>query len=35
MPVWISILILAASLTFVVWYFIIYPRRIEPKPSTY
>ena len=35
MPVVISISILAASLTFVIWYFIIYPRRIESKSSTY
>ncbi|HVV07488.1 MAG TPA: stage II sporulation protein M [Puia sp.] len=34
MPVWLSISILAASLTFVVWYFIIYPRRLGSKPST-
>ena len=35
MPIWVSILILAASLIFIVWYFIIYPLRFEPKPSTY
>jgi uncharacterized membrane protein SpoIIM required for sporulation len=28
MPLWLSIFILAASLTFVVWYFIIYPIRL-------
>ena len=35
MPIWLSILILAASLTFIIWYFLIYPLRFEPKPSTY
>lgn len=35
MPIWLSILILVASLTFIVWYFLIYPLRFEPKPSTY
>ncbi|MDO6431216.1 stage II sporulation protein M [Flavitalea sp. BT771] len=35
MPVWLSIMILAASLGFIVWYFIIYPRRFEPPTPTY
>jgi uncharacterized membrane protein SpoIIM required for sporulation len=35
MPVWLSIMILAASLSFIVWYFIIYPRRFEPQTPTY
>jgi uncharacterized membrane protein SpoIIM required for sporulation len=35
MPIWLSIMILAASLTFIVWYFIIYPLRFEPTSSTY
>lgn len=35
MPIWLSIAILAGSLTFIVWYFIIYPLRFEPKSSTY
>jgi uncharacterized membrane protein SpoIIM required for sporulation len=34
MPVWLSISILAGSLTFVVWYFVIYPRRVALKLST-
>jgi hypothetical protein len=25
MPVWVSILILAASLSFIIWYFVIWP----------
>jgi hypothetical protein len=28
MPVWLSITILASSLTFMVWYVIIYPNKI-------
>ena len=35
MPVWLSVMILAASLSFIVWYFIIYPRRFEPQTPTY
>lgn len=35
MPVWLSIMILAGSLTFIVWYFLIYPLRFEPTSSTY
>jgi uncharacterized membrane protein SpoIIM required for sporulation len=35
MPVWLSIMILAGSLTFIIWYFLIYPLRFEPTSSTY
>lgn len=35
MPIWLSIMILAGSLTFIVWYFVIYPLRFEPTSSTY
>ena len=31
MPVWVSILILAASLSFIVWYFVILPIRLHKK----
>ncbi len=31
MPVWLSIFILAASLTFIIWYFVIYPIRLQNK----
>lgn len=31
MPVWISISILSASLLFIIWYFIIYPIRLEKR----
>lgn len=31
MPVWLSLLILTGSLSFVVWYFIVYPIRLEKK----
>ena len=31
MPVWLSLFILAGSLCFVVWYFIVYPIRLEKK----
>jgi hypothetical protein len=31
MPVWASLLILAFSLSFVLWYFIVYPLRLESK----
>ena len=31
MPAFVSAIILAASLSFIVWYFIIYPIRVERK----
>ncbi len=31
MPVWLSTSILMASLTFVIWYFVVYPIRLEKK----
>jgi uncharacterized membrane protein SpoIIM required for sporulation len=31
MPVWVSLFILVASLSFIIWYFIIYPVRLEKK----
>jgi uncharacterized membrane protein SpoIIM required for sporulation len=31
MPVWLSLFILVASLSFIIWYFIIYPVRLEKK----
>lgn len=31
MPVWLSIFILLGSLTFVIWYFVVYPIRVEKK----
>jgi uncharacterized membrane protein SpoIIM required for sporulation len=31
MPIWLSIFILAASVSFIVWYFIIYPIRLKKK----
>ena len=31
MPIWLSVSILLASLCFVVWYFIVYPIRLEKK----
>jgi len=31
MPVWLSIFILAGSLFFVIWYFVVYPIRLEKK----
>jgi uncharacterized membrane protein SpoIIM required for sporulation len=36
MPIWISLLILLSSLTFVIWYFVIYPIRLSKKinPTT-
>jgi uncharacterized membrane protein SpoIIM required for sporulation len=34
MPAWLSIFILAASLTFIVWYFVIYPIRLQKKLNT-
>lgn len=35
MPIWLSISILAGSLTFIIWYFIIYPLRFDPRTPTY
>ncbi len=29
MPAWLSIMILAASLTFIIWYFVLYPIRLQ------
>lgn len=34
MPVWLSITILASSLTFMVWYVIIYPNKLYKKQTT-
>ncbi|HVS96069.1 MAG TPA: stage II sporulation protein M, partial [Puia sp.] len=34
MPIWLSISILLLSLCFVVWYFIVYPIRLEKKMRT-
>jgi uncharacterized membrane protein SpoIIM required for sporulation len=31
MPVWLSLSILLASLTFIIWYFILYPIRLEKQ----
>jgi uncharacterized membrane protein SpoIIM required for sporulation len=31
MPVWLSVSILAASLTFIIWYFVIYPAQLHKK----
>ncbi len=31
MPVWLSLFILSASLAFIIWYFIIYPIRLQKK----
>lgn len=31
MPVWISVLILLGSLLFIIWYFVIYPVKLEKK----
>lgn len=31
MPVWLSLSILLSSLTFIIWYFVIYPVRVERK----
>jgi hypothetical protein len=33
MPVWLSLLILAFSLSFIIWYFILYPIRMGRKFS--
>jgi uncharacterized membrane protein SpoIIM required for sporulation len=35
MPVWLSITILAASLSLVIWYVIIYPNRLSKNRSQY
>ena len=35
MPVWLSLFILAASLAFIIWYFVIYPIRLEMKINPY
>jgi len=34
MPVWLSVSILAASLFFVIWYFVVYPIQLEKKRRT-
>jgi len=34
MPVWLSLSILLGSLTFVIWYFVVYPIRVEKKSAT-
>ena len=31
MPVWVSIIILVSSLSFIVWYFVILPIRLHKK----
>ena len=31
MPAWLSISILLASLTFIIWYFVIYPVRVTHR----
>jgi len=33
LPVWVSALILAASLSFILWYFVIYPIRLHKKTN--
>jgi hypothetical protein len=33
MPVWLSLLILLGSLTFIIWYFVIYPVRLNQKTN--
>ncbi len=35
MPVWLSIFILAASLVFIIWYFVIYPIRLQKEITLY
>jgi len=35
MPAWLSIAILAASLSFIIWYFVIYPIRLARRFPTY
>jgi len=34
MPVWLSISILSGSLFFIIWYFVVYPIRLEKKMSS-
>jgi uncharacterized membrane protein SpoIIM required for sporulation len=34
MPVWLSLIILLGSLTFIIWYFVIYPVRLHKKLNT-
>ncbi len=34
MPVWLSLIILLGSLTFMIWYFVIYPVRLHKKLNT-
>lgn len=34
MPVWLSISILAASTIFIIWYFVVYPIRLDKKMSS-
>ena len=31
MPIWVSLSILSGSLTFIIWYFVVYPIRLEKK----
>lgn len=31
LPVWVSIVILLVSLSFIIWYFVIYPIRLHKK----
>ena len=31
MPIWLSLFILLGSLTFIIWYFVIYPVRLNKK----
>ena len=31
MPIWLSSFILIASLTFIIWYFVVYPRRVAKR----
>ncbi len=33
MPVWVSVSILAASTTFIIWYFVVYPIKLHSKMS--
>ena len=35
MPVWLSIFILAASLAFIIWYFVVYPIHLQKKNDLY
>jgi uncharacterized membrane protein SpoIIM required for sporulation len=34
MPMWLSLTIIVGSLTFIIWYFIIYPIRLNNKAKT-